>query len=388
MKPACKSTSNSSTYLAYRWFDVNGDGLVDLVVSPTGGNQYNIVQGTTTGAPQEPALLGPLPACPAVSVSDGNGAGAYTMCGGMYPWMVYLNHGPPRPGQSRPIFGKTPQSGTAQIWPDYTLYQPMALESDTGDSSIVSTPIGQTQGTLDLDGDGFLDAASVTAGTHWNVFRNDSQHGLGQCVARSDNTPFPFATPANNQLSNWSYPLPFQPKSTEGMLDLNGDGLPDHWIDASSGDLINYVVNYNDGVGTANLAATSQLTMRPSTDAATRIDAPSNSQNTYAIYEGVRADASRTYDVDLDGRVDLVQSDTQTYPPNVLTYFNQGGGFGVPQGTIGTLAGTTARRRRHGQGLRRLRRHDDQHAVLEVGDPLGHDGSRRRRHSRGHRLHV
>ena len=57
------------TYLAYRWLDMDADGLVDLVAAVHGNiNIYDIVQGNGffNGAPRppEPNLFGPWPACP------------------------------------------------------------------------------------------------------------------------------------------------------------------------------------------------------------------------------------------------------------------------------------------------------------------------------------
>jgi RHS repeat-associated protein len=336
----CKTTSMESgaTYLAYRWFDVNGDGLPDLVASVANGGLYNLQQGTASGAPFEPALLGVFPQCPSASTSADSGAGQYTMCGGMYPWFVYLNHGMPHVGQSRPVFGVTPQFGPASIWPDYILYQPIALETSTGDSSISGTPIGSSQGAIDVDGDGFPDGVWGTGASssyYWNVYRNSSVSGRGQLVARSDNSAYPFFTGNGDKIQSWTFPNPAnptQPLSREGFLDLNGDGLPDHW----SGSNAPVQVEYNDGASTCCNLGSTTINARPGTDGVSNID--SQTVGGFVI-EGTRQDSSRTYDVDLDGRVDLVQAGSQAWPPALSTYFNQNAGFGNSPGLVADSAG-------------------------------------------------
>src|SRR6185436_20124441 len=69
-----KNNQGKHTNLAYRWFDIDGDGLVDLIASIASGGiyRYNLQQGNgRTGsppAPVEPLLFGNFPPCPATSV--------------------------------------------------------------------------------------------------------------------------------------------------------------------------------------------------------------------------------------------------------------------------------------------------------------------------------
>ena len=175
------------TYLAYRWLDMDADGLVDLVAAVHGNiNTYDIVQGNGlfngVQRPPEPDLFGPWPACPGhavtptlqpqvetartsraawrrwtcpldapapsigprsrlsragaadgvshatqVSVAAASPSTAkrfdrrpYMRCEGLYPWFIYKNTG----------------NGTFASSP-VIKYQPVPLESDTGDSSII-----------------------------------------------------------------------------------------------------------------------------------------------------------------------------------------------------------------------------------------------------------
>jgi hypothetical protein len=195
-----RGPQTDQTYLAFRWIDIDGDGLVDLVASPAaGGNwSYNLQQGTglfgaggQVPGPVEPPIFGTFPACPATSVpglAPGT-EGPYTMCGGMYPWFIYRNHG-------NGIFGVIQASGDSPL-PDAIIYQPMPLETSLGDSSMTSTPVGQYQGTLDLDGDYYADG--VIGGwqalpSTWKVFRNDS---TGSLVSSVGTAPFVFSTAPN-----------------------------------------------------------------------------------------------------------------------------------------------------------------------------------------------
>jgi hypothetical protein len=179
------------TNLSYRWFDIDGDSLPDLVASiSNGGNySYNLQQGTgiidQPPAPVEPALFGTFPPCPVPSVSGTGVPGPYTMCGGMYPWFVYKNHG-------NGVFGIISTTGPSPL-PDRIIYQPVPIETTTGDSALTSTPVSQLEGTLDVDGDGYPDTVRGNIDqAHWNVYRND---GTGAMVTGVGTVPFFFFTP-------------------------------------------------------------------------------------------------------------------------------------------------------------------------------------------------
>src|SRR5262249_12276862 len=120
----------------------------------------------------------------------------YTMCHGMFPWFVYLNHGNGVFGQPRtcnPVFGclDPPIHDEWGPLPDQILYQPIPLETDAGDSAIISSPIGQAQGTVDIDGDGYADAVHQAGSTGWTVFFNDH---TGWLKPYSQSFPYMFTT--------------------------------------------------------------------------------------------------------------------------------------------------------------------------------------------------
>jgi hypothetical protein len=54
----------------------------------------------------------------------------------------------------------------------------------------VSSPVGQFQGILDIDGDGYPDSVSLSEAAHWKVFRNEGGAGApfnGQLLCRECN---------------------------------------------------------------------------------------------------------------------------------------------------------------------------------------------------------
>jgi RHS repeat-associated protein len=281
----------SPTILAYRWIDIDDDGKVDLVASVAQGGEgtYNLSHGNMPGAPAEPAIFGDFShfPCPSTPYNDGDiTTNKYTMCHGMYPWMVYLNKG-----------------GTFAAVPDQVLYQPSPLETTHGDSSVTGPVTGQFEGNFDLDGDGHGDVAT-TAST-WSLFR-----GLRDLVANKQTrfqSPVGFgAGSGDSTISQTSITVygVSQPVSTSGLIDLNADGLPDHWTGTSS----NVSVEMNNGVSFVQAAPVSVL--RPANDSLTlTTDAfGSACQNAGSFMEDCsRLDVSRTVDVDNDGRADLVQ---------------------------------------------------------------------------------
>ena len=170
-----KKNGNPTTILAYRWIDMDDDGKVDLVASIAQGGlgQYNLQWGNGVPghlpAPQEqPPVFGTFPWCPAAPYSDGSANNnAYTMCNGMYPWFVYTNHG-------GGVFGT--HQGTTML-PSKILYQPMPLETTTGDSAIAGRVVGAQNANVDLDGDGHSDEVdSRTAASGWSVYRGGTAY--------------------------------------------------------------------------------------------------------------------------------------------------------------------------------------------------------------------
>jgi RHS repeat-associated protein len=312
------------TVFAYRWIDIDGDGVVDLVASPVQGGliSYNFQRGLGIGgfpAPTEPPLFGRFPPCPSTSFTA-DPSGPYTMCNGMYPWFIYKNHG-------NGVFGV--QTAGAPL-PDQIKYQPVPLETTAGDSSLTASVVGQTQGMFDVDGDRYIDAvyAHPSNPTLWQVFRNDHS---GQFVSSVGTSPFFFAKAAGDVLNQNNFAA-FDSSAlvqTGGLIDLNGDGLPDHW--AGSGTTAN--VELNNGVQFRLSNGIGELTsaVRPGNDAAP-LYTPCGVH--CFVSEGTRSDTSRILDVDGDGRLDVVQVPPGAWPPTATTYFNQGGQFGSAAGLL------------------------------------------------------
>lgn len=315
------------TNLAFRWIDIDGDGLVDLVASiAKGGNaSYNVQQGLGRPfyppGPVEPLLFGPFPPCPTTSVPGLDSPGPYTMCGHMYPWFVYKNHG-------NGVFGIASTSGPSPL-PDRIIYQPVPLETDTGDSPLLSYPIGVLRGTVDIDGDGYPDAVIGSpiddAAVNWKVFRNDGTGALQPAVGA---VPYLFSSLYNGTITETALHSPVANTtdliSSIGLVDVNGDGLIDHWNGESS------LVNLDINNGVQFLSQADQIA-RPGNDGEqipSVVFSPSTAMDR-------RYDSRRLLDVDNDGRPDLVR-----IPPgggdNITTLFNQGGRYSdITAGAVG-----------------------------------------------------
>jgi RHS repeat-associated protein len=285
----CTGDANPN-YFVYRWLDIDGDGLVDLVSAihhdpflydpnkpgepvPTGVGAWP----TCSAEPECPVLDGgrspEYQVCAAgqscvgddlaweslvgtapqtvgcdqmLRLSTGAGVGsggqtieppppvdcasqarAHSRCG-KYPWLVYKNLG----------------GGNFATTPTIKM-QPAPLESESGDSALSgghSIP-GVSQSVFDIDGDGYPDYIArplFTGQTNpvemWMVFLND---GTGQ-LKRAHTTlpapyewlPFAFSVPANIWTSEFRgltiAGSPDRMNVQHGMpFDANGDGLVD-----------------------------------------------------------------------------------------------------------------------------------------------------------------
>src|SRR5262249_1331599 len=165
--------------------------------------------------------------------------GTYTMCGGMYPWFVYGGGGF---GVDHPVFGYIA---------DEILYQPIPLETVSGDSNLTSRPVGQDQGTLDIDGDGVPDAVVHTPNAStWSVYRGDGATAGFFPAAGTAPFFFPVAPTAHLNFTSNSGPVQnfIDADQTSSLLDINGDGLPDRWHGTNDSDLgENPTIDINDG---------------------------------------------------------------------------------------------------------------------------------------------
>ena len=309
-------SSSGSTVLAYRWVDLDGDGLVDLVASVAKGglSDYNLEQGNgilgDVIGPIEPALFGVWPACPTTATTIGTLAGANTRCGGMYPWFFYRNQGN---GQ----FG-TIVSGA--VLPTQIQYRPAPLEMQQSDSAIIGYPQSANAGVVDLDGDGVPDFAAGSGYSPSNVLWNLYRHSSVGSYDPATISTFQYNTRTNaaliqtgNVVSGDSSPVQLQ-----GLLDLNGDGLVDQWQAPIGGGATNIAVNDGTTFQLASGQGLISISTRPGTDGVAGID---STLGTF-VDTGYRSDGRRAIDLDGDGRVDLVDPALTS-----TTRFNQGGDF-------------------------------------------------------------
>ena len=239
------------------------------------------------------------------------------MCTKMYPWFYYKNHG-------NGHFGRM-LNGALQ--PDQIQYRPAPLETESADSSLTSLPIGTNAGTVDLNGDGYLDyvRAQVVSSASWLVFHNNTSGTYDP----ESLAIFPFATPDNALLHRVdpSSVLVSSPVSVEGLFDLNGDGLMDHWLTTG----LVTTTAFNDGVQfRPSPSEAIQSYIKPGNDGVSFAD-PLNGGPSNFIVSGYRYDSVRTLDMDGDGRGDVASSSESTSG----IVFNEGGDFALSPISIG-----------------------------------------------------
>lgn len=340
--PCNQQVSPGPTVLSYRWMDIDGDGLTDLVASPTIGSTYNLGRGVGLCGdtpPSEPPLLGGVPrTCPFSWYGVAPTVNAYTMCHNMYPWSIYLNKGNGQFG----VAGSDP----ANPMPDRVVYQPTPLETESGDSSVTSMPVGQKLGTADIDGDGAPDGIDAQTST-WSVFRNDYAGHLMPTTAPVGGFSF---TTNGDQLGSTDYSNPdangyVSPIGSSGLFDINGDGLPDHWASAAPYATTSFEMNTGTGFYAGGLISN----VRPGSDGYVscyggcksdiqqRVDTRTGKVYLSGWYpvEAQRWDASRVIDADLDGRPDVVQFLSGTQTPG--THLNQGGALSPAFVSVGDV---------------------------------------------------
>ncbi|MBA3405681.1 MAG: hypothetical protein H0U13_13540, partial [Gemmatimonadaceae bacterium] len=416
------SQPNNRTYLAYRWMDMDGDGLTDLVAAIHGNNQrYDIVLGNDLvggGQPYEPSLFGTIPipsglpacaglpelckalgtncmnrigtlnacdsntvcrmdwsdinSCVSTAVDDpcemeiglrigpvvddgktpqqpGMLASArrpYRMCNGVYPWFIFKNRG-------NGNFSDTP----------IIKYQPVPLESDTGDSALTGPGIAGTRhGVVDIDGDGLVDgvaqARDLDQTAHswwWYVWLNDGTGGLGptRFVWQSREHALGHINGIDSNAVDVS-------DSSMGLFDVNGDGLVDHWHANPDPQPEPPTANIalNDGTGfqlegpipfqNVN-AGEVESTIKPGSESrGYALDIESQNGKVFII-SGSRFSRLRPFDIDADGRVDMFFKNDFGAQPELR--FNVGGNFataatplpfpvyGVEQTMSATLSG-------------------------------------------------
>jgi RHS repeat-associated protein len=375
-------TPDPRTYLYYRWLDADGDGMTDLVAAVHGDIQtYDIEQGNSPSnapPPPEPLLFGPWPACPtdtercrdvipdcitgahgdlaAINTCIVNAAtmpcsklisgtlgsanstprGAYTRCEGLYPWFIFKNLG----------------DGTFDN--PIIKYQPVPLESNMGDSSLgqLSGVIAERHAVVDFDGDGILDAVAQPnlAGQFLWVWFGDGTGGF-------EPKRYFFLGRPNELLSASSFSPLVSVSTPEGLIDLNSDGMLDHFREITGPE--NASIWFNTGTEHASNTEIftpylqSTYSVKPGDDTNHVItvyrhsapNPPAQPNDQWIYYAGSTYAQNRIFDVDNDGRPDAVQ-DIGSGRPRV--FFNVGGEFNAPWITYPSPNGSI-----NVQGLRR-----------------------------------
>jgi YD repeat-containing protein len=361
------------TQLAYRWTDMDGDGLTDLIAGVHGWvGWYDLDYASFplgNVGPESPPF-GPWPACPGAmdrcaeldpacvqptcsgsapcSVSattvntclaaakklgcnhlirypdlifsppPGGGVpptirGPYTRCEGLYPWIIYKNLG----------------NGTLATTPTIK-YMPLPLEAEQAEANF-SGPVwtSQRHAVMDFDGDGRIDLVVHPRGLDsqisnvwwWYVWLGDGSGGV-------EPTRHLFQSRIDGSISGIGTDGAGSPLSTEGLVDINGDGLLDHWLKLSSGTNANVAINTGTGhriLGYTETAGeiTTPVGVRPGNDAKSTITTPSPYTGGNII-RGETVATNRVVDVDNDGRADVAVLPSSSPP---IVYFNTGGNY-------------------------------------------------------------
>ncbi len=371
---AGQSGGNYRTYLAYRWLDMDNDARPDLVAAVHGNvSVYDIERGSSSVGPGydagEPSMSGipamnAWPACPGqmdrckdvgraldgartcdtggqctwnwatvnsvltgptsancfdiLARPTGTGTPAatphrapYMRCEGLYPWFIYWNRG----------------NGTFATTPTVK-YQPIPLESETGDSSLNGPSVmSKDHSVFDVDGDGSLDALvhgeKLNGSPHgWYVWLGDGSGGFlprRYFFPTRDNGGDADGHDANAFAGYSSLGGTFM-ENSRGLVDVNGDGLADHWVAVPGTAHAN--ITLNDG--------TQQRSFSTAPLVAGEIDTPpsvrpgNDAKHTFSGQTGSAEARLRTLDLDDDGRLDIVTVDASAA---ATVYWNGGGQF-------------------------------------------------------------
>jgi RHS repeat-associated protein len=280
--PSTCELDNTGHYLSYRFLDLNGDGLPELVAglqmdwryldpspafgpspipsewgwdpdavcssspSASEGSCPDVVPDLLEAAQIcEPAvgcelvmdlvdlILGAAPQVPCGNLMEPPGTDPDTcppprvhlnQCGD-YLWLIYWNQGS---GLLDPVSSPTPR------------FSPIPLESNAQDTGMGSRRLGfssNLHAVIDVDGDGLLDVLTRIAAVANNgfvVFRGD---GAGNFLPISDGEPYIFNAPdeatTGRTGATWHPDVPLgsegfaQVLGWAGIMDVSGDGLPD-----------------------------------------------------------------------------------------------------------------------------------------------------------------
>jgi len=358
------------TYLAYRWIDMDNDARPDLVAAVHGNTSVydlergNVGPGYSDGEPSMSGIpaMNAWPACPGqmdrckevgrdldgartcsgglctwnwatvnsvltdadsadcfdfLARPSGTGTPAatphrapYTRCEGLYPWFIYWNRGDG-------VFATTPT----------VKYQPIPLESETGDSSLNGPAvISKDHAVLDVDGDGILDGVA-----HGQEAPNGNPHGwyvwLGDGSGGFHPRRYFFPTRDNggtnddydaNAFAGYTGLGGTFSENSRGLVDVNGDGMIDQWI-AVPGTL-HANVTLNDG--TQQRAFSAAPLLAGEIDTPTSVRPGNDVEHDVSGLTGTAEAKLRTIDLDEDGRLDVVK-----LAPSAVVHWNGGGQF-------------------------------------------------------------
>ena len=231
----------------------------------------------------------------------------YTRCEGLYPWFIYKN------------------TGNGTFASPVIKYQPVQLESDFGDSSIISSVVAaQYHGVLDFDGDGVLDAIvrpNDPNGSYWFVWLGDGTGGFGP-----RRYTFPTRPAPRNLISGiGAFGAP-------GGAELGGPVRHQRrWPPRA---LAHQQQSQCQPRGPRRNPASAPFGSPPTGELETRVKPGNDAKATVTSHSGqliLAGDSTatnRTVDVDHDGRIDIVQ-----YLPGAarpIVFFNVGGQFITP----------------------------------------------------------
>jgi hypothetical protein len=269
---------------------------------------------------------------------------------GRYPWMIYENLG----------------AGQLATVPRITL-SPVPLESDNGDSPATAVPhkglgfASSVHAITDLDGDGLVDAVvgPTSSPALWYVWKGTAD---GELVAAEDGRPYLWLVPtdagpggsAGQQIG--AAPYAETVHTTQGLADLNGDGLPDYYrvLDAAG----QVHVHWNGGVDGFRMvpevigAAAGVRALGRTLVVAEDEDAHDPGMSPTYVERGHAEAKVELLDYDGDGRLDLLHAvwspTTGWSAPQLL--FNDGGELlGGYTPTSAELAAVS--RRTHADGV-------------------------------------
>lgn len=405
LDPGGGGGSGYLSYVAYRWLDADGDGLTDLVAAVHGDTDYYDIERGNLGAGTEPVPFGMpnWPACPGVELCKDLGnclaerptcpdgtlcptdwtalnscltstsavgcfsitarmpaavnlgplqRSPYTRCEGLYPWFVFKNQGN----------GVFPLSPTVK-------YQPVPLESDQGDSGLTGTSIfAESHAVTDFDGDGWLDGIAhgeeITNGSWnaWYVWLGDGTGGMG---------PKRYFFPTRNHAGDSNRIAAADTLhlgQRMGTLDLNGDGLPDHWLDNGTTPGSTANIAFHNGTSFEIWGSSSGPRGEVNTPPGVKPSSILTLSPTTIDVTGTGVTTNRLFDVDNDGRIDIVKN-IDAFNANV--YFNLGGQF-IDSGSLhpGGVAGATGALRKITASARAPADSSDETRVWELNADL------------------